>query len=82
MKKNLFLLIFFSLLIAGCAHDNDDFYSAKTETISATCDTCAKAQLRSSVYGIYGEVLWPVSGDAYNAVELPIVYIYNYFAII
>lgn len=77
MKKSLFLLLFFFFSVISCnKEENSADYCGKQE--STKNNFSANAASKVSSYGIYGEVLWPVSGTPYNAVESPTVYIYKY----
>lgn len=78
MKNFLFLSVFFSFFIVGCNKDDNGLNNSKVNDAKVICDTCAKTQLRSSNYGIYGFVFWPVSGTPYNVVESPTIHIFKW----
>jgi hypothetical protein len=74
MKKILFIFSMVFFFFTQCSKDEN----MPIEVMNPPCDSCAQGGLKSGNYGLYGEVLWPVSGTPYNAVELPTVLIYKW----
>jgi len=78
MKNNLIILLVLFLSLTSCNKEDAERSGIVKKVVDSNYDSRNNRDPRKSSYGIYGEVLWPVSGSPYNALESPTVYVYKY----